>query len=446
MKVNNRVKSFIKNPKKALFKLAVPMVIAMLVQVLYSVVDTAFVGRLGVDALAALTFSWPIFFILFAITGGLSAGMGSRIAQALGSGNKGKAENIALHGLLLSFIVAVLFFIIGIFYLNPLLFLLGASGLSLFYAEQYLSILLIGIFFMYISFTLSTIFSSQGDAKTPMIVQTSSLVLNIILDPIFIFWLGLGVPGAAIATVLSFLFSIVLNISFIKKRSYLNIHINYFKYSYKIVKDIFVIGAPTIVAMLLMSFSFIILNKFMAFFSIEHVAMLGMVARLESTIMMPINALAMATMTLAGMFYGAKRYDLLKEVSFYSIKIAVVFTVVSGLILFTFPRIFLRIFTDDIFLINLAVPYLRYDVFDFWMISVGIIASRVLRGMGHGLPGLFMVLLRVIFVMIPLAYLFVFVFRFNYISLAIAVVLSGAIYAFIGILWLKKYFNSLQIN
>jgi putative MATE family efflux protein len=442
----NRTEEFIKNPKKALFILAAPTIVGMLVQVLYSIVDTAFVGRLGVDALAALTFSWPIFFIMFAVAGGISAGMSSNISRYLGARNKKQAENVAIHGIIISLVIAIIIFILGIFYIKPFLSLLGASGLPLFLAEQYLSIILLGIFFMYISFILSSIFISQGDAKTPMIVQISSLILNIILDPIFIFKLGLGVPGAAIATVLSFLFGIILNLFFITKKSYLNINLKSFKYSFNHFKRIYKIGLPTSLAMILMSFSFMVLNKFMSTFSTEHIAMLGIIARIESTIMMPISGLAMASMTLAGIYYGAKRYDLLKQITWYSIKIGIIFTTISGIILFIFPKIFIRIFTNDNNLINLAIPYLRFDVFDFWMISIGIIASRIMRGIGYGLPGLLMVIIRVLFVLLPLSFLFVFVFNLGYLSLVIAVLLSGAIYSISGLIWIKHYFKKFNTN
>jgi len=439
----NRVDEFIKNPKKALLTLAAPFIVSMVVQVLYSIADTAYVGRLGADALAALTFSWPLFFILFAINGGIAAGMSSRIARSLGAKNKKHAENAALHGILISLFFAFIILLFGMPFLRQLLSLLGAESTALLLAKDYLSILIMGIFFMYMSFILSNVFSSQGDTKTPMYIQVSALLLNIILDPILIYGFGMGVRGAAIATVTAFTFAFFLSLYMIRKRSYLHIHIRSFKFSIPMIKEILWIGIPTTVSMLLMSFSFLILNKFMAGFGTEYVAALGMIGRLDSTVIMPVMALALSLMTLSGMFYGAKRYDLLKSITWYAVKISVVYTVVLGLLFFSIPRVFLMVFSSDKVLLDIAVPYLRIDVLDFWMLSVGIVVSRVMRGMGHGVPGLVMITSRVVVVLLPLAYLFVVVNGFGYLSLAISTVSSAFLYMVIGIIWIKYFFRKI---
>ena len=442
----NRVDEFIKNPKKALLTLALPFIVGMVVQVLYSIADTAFVGRLGSDALAALTFAWPIFFIAFALNGGIAAGMSSRVASYVGAKKKKEAENDAMHGIMLSLCVAVLLFAFGMPTLKPLLSMLGATGPALVMATEYLSILLMGIVFMYMSFILSNVFSSQGDTKTPMYVQVSALLLNIILDPILIYGFRLGVKGAAIATLIAFMFGFILNLYFIRTRSYLHIRRKSFHFSFKLLKEIFQIGAPTVVSMLLMSFSFLILNKFMAGFGTEYVAALGMVGRLDSTAIMPIMALAMSLMTLCGMFYGAKRYDLLRSITWYGIRIGVIYTVAIGMIFFLFPRIFLMIFSNDKTIIDIAVPYLRIDVFDFWMLAVGIIASRVMRGIGYGAPGLVMILSRVIVILLPLAYIFVEVLKWGYLSLVFATVTSAFVFMVVGVVWLEILLKKCKNN
>jgi len=338
---------------------------------------------------------------------------------------------------------AFIILLFGMPFLRQLLSLLGAESTALLLAKDYLSILIMGIFFMYMSFILSNVFSSQGDTKTPMYIQVSALLLNIILDPILIYGFGMGVRGAAIATVTAFTFAFFLSLYMIRKRSYLHIHIRSFKFSIPMIKEILWIGIPTTVSMLLMSFSFLILNKFMAGFGTEYVAALGMIGRLDSTVIMPVMALALSLMTLSGMFYGAKRYDLLKSITWYAVKISVVYTVVLGLLFFSIPRVFLMVFSSDKVLLDIAVPYLRIDVLDFWMLSVGIVVSRVMRGMGHGVPGLVMITSRVVVVLLPLAYLFVVVNGFGYLSLAISTVSSAFLYMVIGIIWIKYFFRKI---
>ncbi len=423
----NRVSEFIKNPKKGLFKLAMPIMIGMLVQALYNVVDTAFVGRLGADAIAALTFSFPIFFFLIAINSGVAIGMASRISRSLGAKRKKDAENTAMHGIILAVIVAIIIMVFGLLMLRPMFELFGATPAVLELAVDYMSIVLLGVLFMFMTFLISNIFSAQGDTKTPMIVQVTALGLNIILDPIFIYVLGYGVKGAAIATTISFSIGFLMFIYFLKKRSYLKINISCFKLKASIIKDMIKVGTPASLTMLLMSLYLVFLNRFMAHFGTDYVAALGITFRLESLAVMPIVALAMALLTLTGMFFGAKRYDLLKSIIWYGIKAGVTIVTSIGLIFFIFPALFLRIFTPDAGLINLGAPFMRIELLTFPFMAVCMIISRAMYGMGLGLPGLIINLMRSLLLPIPLAYLFVFVLGYGYLSIPIAMVIGGVI-------------------
>ncbi|MBR9677369.1 MATE family efflux transporter [Candidatus Woesearchaeota archaeon] len=442
---NNRVEEFIKNPKKALFKLSAPMIVAMLVQSLYSIIDTAFVGRLGPEAIAAITFSWPLFFILIALNAGVGIGMSSRIARFLGEKNKVAAENTALHGILLSLTVALLIFVLGKIFLTPLFMLFGA-GEVLVLANSYMNIILSGVFLMFPAYVLNHVFISQGNTKTPMIIQSISLGLNAILDPILIYTLGLGIRGAAIATVSSFFVSLVLYLIIIKKKSYLRLNIRRFSFSPKLVKQILAVGIPSSLMILVLSIYVIFINRLMAYFSIEHVAMFGIITRLESLAVMPVVAFSISMVTLVGMFYGAKRLDLVKNISWYALKIAFVYTSIIGLIFFSVPTLFIRIFTPDANLLALAKPFLRLDVLTFPLMAMTMLISRILQGMGLGLPGLVINLIRVIIVAIPLAFFFVFGLGLGYLWVVIAMIISSVISSIVAIVWLesKFYKNSKQ--
>jgi len=441
----NRVDEFIQHPKKALFILAIPTVIGMTVQIAYNIADTAYVGRLGADSIAALTFSFPLFFVLISINSGIGVGMGSRISRLLGAKNKAEAENTALHGLLVSFGFAILVFVLGTITLERLFSLFGASDAVMPLAVSYMSVILFAIFFMFTSYILNSIFAAQGDTRTPMKVQISALVLNIILDPIFIYVLDFGVRGAAIATFLAFAFSLVLFIYFIRKKSYLRISPRSFRFSARIIKDIFAVGAPATIMMLLISVYIVFINRFMAHFGMEYVASFGIVSRLESVSTMPVVAFSMALITLVGMFYGAKRHDLLKSTIFFAMKIGVLFTCSVGLIFFLLPTLFLRVFTPDQNLLSISNPYLRINVLTFPLMTVSIMVSRALQGMGFGMPGLIINLIRVILVAVPLAYLFVFVLGYGYLAVVVAMVLGGIASNVAAFAWLKVKFSRIGI-
>ncbi len=444
MKKENRVDYFIKNPKKALFTLAYPMLIAMIVQTMYNIVDTAFVGRLGAEAIAALTFSFPIFFILMALNQGIAVGMGSRISRFLGSKKKGSAENAAMHGIFISLGLAIVIFIAGILTLKPLFSIFGATESVLQLGVSYMLIILIGVFFMFPAFVISSMFSAEGDTKTPMKVQISALLLNIILDPIFIYVLGYGVKGAAIATAISFFVALILFIYYVNRKSYLHIRLSSFKFSFPICKEICKVGAPATIIMLLMSIYIIFINRFMTHFGTEYVASFGIASRLESVAVMPIMAISTAVMTLVGMFFGAKRYDLLKDIIWFSIKVGTTFTSAMGIIFFILPSLFLRIFTPDPTLLSIGSAYLRIDVFTFPLITFGMIIGRAMQGMGYGLPALIITSVRILIVAVPLAYIFVFILGYGYLSIAVAMVLGGIISNIIAVPWLKIKLNRLN--
>lgn len=443
---NNRVDEFALNPRKALLTLATPIVIAMLVQVMYNIVDTAFVGRLGAEAIAALTFSFPVFFILISIYSGIGVGVNSVISRCLGAKDKARAENAAMHGILLSLAAALAVFIIGILTLRPMFLLFGAAENVLNLAESYMSVILWAVFFMFPSFVLSSIFSAQGDTRTPMKIQICSLTSNIILDPIFIYMLDYGVTGAAIATLLSLLFSLLLSVYYIRTHSYLSINLKSFKYSFSMVRQILSVGLPASVMMLFMSIYIIFVNAFMAHFGTDYVASFGIASKLETIAITPIVALSMSMLTLVGMFFGAKKFELIKGIVAYALMLAVFFTSIVGAIFFIAPSLFLLIFTRDPALLNISSAYLRIDVFTFPLMALSMIVSRSFQGMGFGFPGFVIQSVRVFVFAVPLAYLFVFVLGYSYLSIAVAMVIGGIASNITGLVWLKIKLNALEVK
>jgi Na+-driven multidrug efflux pump len=180
------------------------------------------------------------------------------------------------------------------------------------------------------------------------------------------------------------------------------------------------------------------------------VAAFGLGTRLESIAIMPVVAISIGTLTLTGMFYGAKKYELLKNITGFSIKIAIGFTAVIGLIFFLFPKLFLRIFTSDPILLNIGGPYVKIDVFTFPFMAITMIVARALQGMGYGFPGFFISLIRIFILAVPLAYLFVFLLNLPYLWVAVAMIIGGLVSSIIGLIWLeikiKKLNNKKSIS
>jgi MATE family, multidrug efflux pump len=441
--MKDRVDEFIGNPKRALFVMAGPVTIAMFVQTMYNLVDTAFVGRLGAESIAALTFAFPLFFIIIGLNSGIGVGINSVVSRRLGAKDKEGAENSAAHGLVVTVIFGLALLAVGLPAQKTIFLLLGARGHVLDLSMSYMTVIWLGIIFMFPAYAMNSIFSAQGDTKTPMVVQTIALVMNAILDPIFIYRLGFGVQGAAIATVIALAFSFGLYVYFIRRRSALKVDFRRFRFSFSLCREICRVGAPASLMMFVMSIYVMFLNRFMAHFGTNYVAAFSLATRLESLPGMLIVGISVSLVTLVGMFHGAQRFRMVKSISWYGLRIGIAMTSLIGLVFFIAPGFSLRIFTDEPRILALGAAYLRIDVLTFPMMAVSMIVSRVLQGMGLGVPGLVINLIRIFIVAVPLAYVFVFILGYGFLSIAWAMVLGGVASNITALLWLALKFRGL---
>jgi putative MATE family efflux protein len=321
--------------------------------------------------------------------------------------------------------------------------LIGATGEVLRLSYSYTSIIIWGVIIMFPTFVLNGILTSQGETRTTMEVQITGLVLNIILDPIFIYTFKLGVAGAAIATLISMFVGLLMLLFLMKKRSHIRVHHETFHFSWNILKDMLKIGIPASILMILISFYFMILNRIVVSFGTDYIAAFGLVFRLESIVTMPVLAFSTGLMTLMGMFYGAKRYDLLRDIYWHTIKIMLMITVIAGIIFFAVPNLFLLIFTSDPILISIGSSLIRLLVFTYPLTAVAMTTSRGMQAMGLGMPGLFINLLRTVVIAFPLAYLLVYYLGYGIEAVAISMIAGGVVATFI---WIEYKFHKLNHN
>jgi len=443
-RTQKRVEKFIADPKKSLLKLSLPIVVGMLVQTLYNIVDTAFVGRLGGESIAALTYSFPFFMLMIGLVMGLATGTSSRISRFLGEKEHVKAENTAMHGILFSWILAAILFVPIFFNLRTIFGLFGASGVVTELAISYMRIIMFGTFAMFPAFVINNTFSAQGDTITPMKIQSISLILNIILDPIFIYYLGMGVSGAALATAISFTVSLIIGFIFLQTHSQLVLHPKHFRWNSAIVRDVLSVGLPTSLRMVIISLYMTFINRFASSFGTDHVAAIGISLRLESLVTMPGVAISIALMTLVGMFYGAKRYDLVEGISKFALKIAILFNIVVGILFFLIPEFLLSIFTTETTIREIGALFLRIDVLTFPFLAVNIITSRTLQGVGKGLPSFIVNIVRVLVVAVPLAYILIYEFGYGFASIPWSLVAGGFAATCVASFFLFKEFRLLE--
>ena len=443
----SRLSSFLADPSKALWRLAIPIMFGMGIHTLYNVIDMIFIGKLGGNAIAGVAFNMPIFFLMLGLTMGLGSGVTASIARFIGDEDKKSADNSAEHALAMAGGIAIVFTILGIYYGEKILIALGAEGEILILAWEYLSMIVLGLPFMVFSGFFRSILAGEGDMKFPMMVAGLGTLLNTILDPIFIFKLedygnigfGMGVKGAAMATVFSQLivFLIFIYMLFIKDHAYITFKLKDFLPSKIILWDIIKVGLPASLSMIIMALGQGVFNKILIYYSSQTVAAYQVAGRLDMLIFLPIFAIAGALTTLVGMFYGAREIGALNRIVRYGISSAFLITLFSSSFVYIFAETFSSWFTQDQEIISVSVGFLKRLCLVYPLVAIAITSGRVMQGLGKGLPVLLITIIRVLGVSAPLGLYFSFVLEkpveWNWYAMMIAAFISFLI----AIFWVR---------
>lgn len=441
----SRLDGFIDNPSKALWTLAFPIMAGMGIHTLYTIVDMIFIGRLGGDAIAAVAFNMPLFFLVLGLSFGVGSGVTASIARFIGAKDKVNADNTAEHAVALGLIISTILTTLGLIYGEDLLQRLGATESVLPLSWDYLKVSLIGLPFMVFSTFFRSILSGEGDMKLPMAVAGLGTILNIILDPIFIFTLGYGVGGAAMASVISQLivFLIFVYMLFVKEHAYIRFRMQDFSPSIFIIKDIIRVGLPASMSMIIMAFGQLVFNLILVRFSMDAVAAYQVGGRMDMVIFLPIMAIASALTTLVGMFFGAKEIEKIKFIAKYGIIRSMMVTGVLSIILYIFAPFVVKIFTLDVDIQSIAVTYLRFICLIYPLIAIGMTVGRILQGLGKGLPMLVITSIRILALSAPLALYFIIVLNKPIEWVWYAMIISTIVSVAISLIWLKSAFKDL---
>ena len=446
-KRHSRLKTFVANPSKSLWTLAIPIIAGMGIQTLYSIVDMIFIGRLSGSAIAAVAFNFPIFFFVMGITFGLGSGVTASIARFIGSEDKVNADNAAEHAILIALLISALLTTVGLLYGKQILIKIGCTAEVLPQAWEYLKVSCYGLSFGVFSGFFRSILAGEGDMKFPMILAGFGTILNIILDPIFIFTLGFGVAGAAWATTISQLivFVIFIFMLFVKDHAYVKFQLRDFSLSKYILIDIIKVGLPASVSMIVMSAGQLIFNRMLATFSTDAVAAYQVGGRIDMVVFLPIFGIASALTTMVGMYYGANEIDKIRYITKYGISRAFIITAIGSILLYIFAPVIISVFTNEIVIKNIAVDYLRVISLLFPFISIGLTIGRILQGIGLGMPSLIITTIRVIGVAGPLAYYFIYILNKPVEWMWYAMFISGIMATMISVIWLKVAFRKFLI-
>ena len=440
------LKTFLSNPVKSMWSLAIPIMVGMGIQTLYTIIDMIFIGRLGGDAIAAVAFNMPIFFFVMGLSFGLGNGVTASIARFIGSEDKVNADNSAEHALVFAFIISAVLTLLGLLYGKRILIFMGCTKEILPLAWDYLRISCYGISFGIFSGFFRSILAGEGEMKLPMIVAGLGTVLNTILDPIFIFYLDYGVAGAAWATTISqiIVWCIFIYMLFIKNLTYIKFKLKDFSPSSYIVLDIVKVGVPVSMSMIVMALGQLVFNRLLINYSTSAVAAYQIGGRIDMLVFLPIFGIASALTTIIGMFYGANEIDKIKFISWYGIKSSVIITTFCSAFLFMFAPTVISVFTSDSNIQDISTYYLRTISILFPFISIGLTIGRILQGLGTGMPSLIITIIRVIGVAGPLAYYFTFVLNKPVEWIWYSMFISGIFATLISITWINLAFKKMS--
>ena len=387
------------NPKRALLKMSLPLIVSLLISSFYNLIDAAWVSGLGADALAGVGFFTPIFMVLVGFGNGLGAGASFAISKYIGEENKLKADNASIHSILFDIIVSLILTIALLVFLNPILKIMGA-GQTINYAADYGMILLIGSIFIILSNALYGVFRGEGDSKRPMYAMIASAILNIILDPIFIYTLNLGVRGAAIATLISAVFVILILIYwfYIKKDTYLKPNLSNFNFNKDISRDIIKVGIPASIQLLNNAFFAAVFSALLVYVgSTDSVAVYSTGWRIVIISTTPLLAIGTALISVIAANFGAKNYKNIQIAHRYAMKVSLMLAVVVMVFTNVFAGEISSIFTSGGSSARISAEltsFIAWIVIYYPTMAVGVPSTYVFQGIGKGITAMFQTIMR----------------------------------------------------
>lgn len=388
-----------------------PAIFSMLINALYNIIDSIFVAQIGEDALTAVTIGGPIQFFMVSMGVGTGVGINSLISRRLGAKKFEDANNAANSGLKLAIFNWLIFVIFGIFFAKPFIEIFSNDPSIVKQGVSYLSIVTVISCFCMLELLLEKIFQATGNMVYPMITMIIGALVNTIVDPILIFGLlgapKLGVTGAAISTVFAQFVSMSVGIYFIKRKNIgLKVNLLDLKIDFKIVKEIYKVGAPSIIMQSLSSVMLFGINIILAAFSSTAVAVMGIYGRLQMFIFMPVFGINQGALPIMGYNFGAKSKKRLMDT--YKLANIGAFTImgVGLLIMQIFPDLLLKMFNASPEMYEIGIKALRSISWCFLPAGYGIITAGMMQATGYGFSSMWGSIIRQFVGILPLAYIF----------------------------------------
>jgi putative MATE family efflux protein len=393
---------------RTLVALTMPMLLAILTMVVFNLVDTAFVGRLGTRELAAISFTFPVVLVVNSLAAGLGIGASAVISRAIGQGDRYRVQRLTTDSLALAVVVVAIFSLVGLATIDPLFRLLGATPGVLPLIKQYMTLWYIGVVFVVIPMVGNAAIRATGDTKTPAAIMMVAAGANVVLDPLLIFGVGafpgLGLTGAALATVIARAITLFASLWVLVRRERM---VTGSRPAFKDVliswRQVLFVGLPAAATNLLVPVSTGIITGMVAAYGPEAVAALGVGTRVESLGLGVIMALSSVLTPFAGQNWGAGRLDRVKLAERYVQRFAMLWGALLFVLLAAFGRSMALIFNDDAMVVATLVDYLRIVPLSYGLLGVLMLANATLNALNRPLQSALLSLLRLFVLYVPLA-------------------------------------------
>jgi putative MATE family efflux protein len=443
------VKTLLGDPKSAIIKLAWPMIIAMSAHTIYNFVDAIWVSGLGYGALAAVGFFFPFFFLSMAISTGIGVGGGAAISRRIGANDKVGADNVGVHTMVLMVLLAISFTIPFLIFAESIFLTIGA-GEVIDDTLAYSRIMFGGTIIIFFSMIATSILRAEGDAKRSMWVMMAGAIINIFLDPIFIYTFGLGIAGAAWATMISMSISslILYYWLFVKKDTFVKFNFKNFRWNRDILNDILKVGIPASVMQVSMSLTMLIMNIIIVFIAgFKGVSVYAVGWRVVTVAILPLIGMATAVTAVAGAAFGAKNHQKLKISFYYAIRLGLTIAIVVAFVTFIFAEQITAMFTYSEETKEISgdiVRFLQIICLFYPGVAFGMFSSSMFQGTGKGTNALVVTILRTLVLAPPLTLLFAFYLQLDLVGVWWGLVVANITGSLIAFSWARFYIGRLK--
>ena len=390
---------------RLIMKMSLPLMISMLIQALYNIVDSMFVARVSETALTAVSLAFPLQNLLIAFGVGTGVGMASYLSRKLGEKDTETATKAAGNGITLAVITWILFAILGLTIVKPFMALFTDDAELLGLSTSYSEIVMIFSFFMLLSMMNERIRQGTGDSFSSMLSQMTGAITNIILDPVFIFVFKMGVNGAAIATVIGQAVGCAVSLYFVIRNKYIKIKPQHLKLEKRMVASIYSVGAPTIITNSIGTVMTGAMNAILIGFSTTAVSVFSVYFKLQSFVFMPIFGLSSGMVPIIAYNYGARKKKRVMSTIYIGTIIAIGIMVVGTIVFNLFPEALLSLFSATEEMYRLGVPALRILSLCFVSAAISIGLGSSFQATGYGIGTMIVSISRQLLVLIPTAYI-----------------------------------------